>query len=42
MVHVANVLIAEAEQRPTAGLDREYLSQFNGGAKVEEWRTLVQ
>jgi putative nucleotidyltransferase with HDIG domain len=42
MVHVANVLVAEAEHRPAAGLDSGYLSQFNGGAKTQEWRALVQ
>jgi putative nucleotidyltransferase with HDIG domain len=42
MVHVANVWIGEAEQRPALGLDAGYLSQFNGGAKTEAWRSLVQ
>jgi putative nucleotidyltransferase with HDIG domain len=40
IVHVANFLVGKSEGRPTLDLDVSYLSEWNGGWRVEEWRTL--
>jgi HD-like signal output (HDOD) protein len=38
IVHAANVLIGEEEQRPIHGFDLEYLSALKAASRITEWR----